>query len=100
MKPFKHRLPLILLLSKILVITLTLKASAQEPTLNLHQDLKDCAQQLNYTPVQMLQLKHLKQQQNLSQQTRFQNYLGILTPEQQQALAQCTKAEARQSMHS
>jgi hypothetical protein len=97
MKMLKHRLPLILLLSKILVITLALKANAQEPTSNLHQDLAYCAHQLDYTPVQMLQLQHLKQQQNLSQQNRFQDYLNILTARQQQELAQCTKAQIKSS---
>lgn len=97
MKSLKHRLPLILLLSKILVITLALKANAQEPAPTLHHDLTYCAKQIDYTPVQMLQLNHLKQQQ-LSQQTRFQNYLEILTPAQQQELAQCTKAQVKRSI--
>jgi DNA-binding MltR family transcriptional regulator len=102
MKSLKRRLPLILLLSKVLIVTLVLKANAQEPNPHLqqelHQDLTYCAKQFNYTPVQMLQLKHLKQQQNLSQQARFQNYLKILTPAQQQELAQCTKTQMKQSI--
>lgn len=102
MKTLKRRLPLILLLSKILIITLAFKASAQEPNPNLHQELHQnltyCTKQFNYTPVQMLQLKHLKQQQNLSQQARFQDYLSILTPAQQQELAQCTKTQVKRSI--
>jgi hypothetical protein len=100
-KPLKHRLPLMLLLSKVLIVSLVFAAHAQAahaqaPT-QVQQQLTDCAKQLNYTPVQKLQLMHLKQQQNLSQQTRFQNYLKILTPAQQQQLAQCTKVQVRQA---
>ncbi|MBV9390082.1 MAG: hypothetical protein JOZ78_26965 [Chroococcidiopsidaceae cyanobacterium CP_BM_ER_R8_30] len=103
MKTFKRRLPLILLLSKVLIVSLAVAAHAQpahaqEMKQDLHQGVSDCAKQLHYIPVQLLQLNHLKQEKNLSQEARFQSYLKILTPAQQQQLAQCTKAEVNHSI--
>lgn len=103
MKSFKPRLPLILLLSKVLIVSLAVAAHAQpahaqELKQNFHQAVGDCTKQFHYTPVQLLQLNHLKQEKNLSQEARFQSYLKILTPAQQQQLAQCTKAEVEHSM--
>ena len=103
MKALKSRLPLTLILSKVLIVSLAVAAhaqaaSAQELKQDLHHDLSYCAKQLNYTPVQLLQLNHLKQEEDPSQQARFQDYLKILTPTQQQQLAQCTKAEMKHSI--
>lgn len=71
---------------------------AQALKQDVHQAVSDCAKQFDYTPVQLLQLQHLKQQTNLSQQARFQDYLKILTPAQQQQLAQCTKADVKHAI--
>jgi Spy/CpxP family protein refolding chaperone len=102
MKSFKHRLPLILLLGKVLIVTLAVAAHAQpahaqELKQDFHQGVSICAKQFYYTPVQLLQLNHLKQEKNLSQEARFQSYLKILTPAQQQQLGQCIKTEVEHS---
>lgn len=60
MNKIKHRLPLVLLFSKILIIIFALKAKAQEPTFNLHQHLADHAKSPDATSTQTLQLQHLK----------------------------------------
>jgi hypothetical protein len=103
MKTSKHRIPILLLLGKVLIVSVTIAvhaqaANANEPAQVLHQELTYCAKQLDYTPVQLLQLKQLKQQQNLSQEARFQSYLKILTPAQQQELAQCAKTQTKHAM--
>ncbi len=100
MQAFK-RLPLALLLGKVLIVGAVLvaqaqSASAQDLKQDLHHDLSYCAKQFDYTPVQLLQLEHLKQQHNLSQEAHLQSYLKILTPAQQQELAHCTKAQIKQ----
>lgn len=93
---FNRCIPAALLMSQVLVISFPVKAGAQEIQADLHQDVTYCAKQIDYTPVQLLQLNHLKQQHNLSPETRFQDYLKILTPRQQQQLAQCTKVQMKQ----
>lgn len=95
---FTRCIPAALLMSQVLTFSFPVEASAQEIPAQLQQDMSYCAKQIDYTPVQLLQLQHLKQQHNLSSEARFQDYLKILTPRQQQELAQCTKAQMKQSM--
>lgn len=94
----KKHLPIALVVSNVLVFSVVGAAKAQEPMKQVVQEqLRACIKQEDYSVKQLMELKRLRGQTNLTQQQKFEQYLAILTSAQREQLKSCTQEQVMNS---